>query len=101
MSGCTFAIGSPGYDGSRYVSHIRPPKGEPNAGTYDAMRQKASFGDMEAFFDRGSRVGRRTYANPNNFATVIGVRQDGNWRFYAQTYNRGDRRLFKVEVLNG
>jgi hypothetical protein len=101
MSGCTFAIGSPGYDGSRYVSHIRPPKGEPDAKTYDDMRQKASFGDMETFFDRESRVGSRTYANRDNFATVIGVRRNGNWRFYAQTYNRGDRRLFKVEALNG
>jgi len=91
MSGCTFGIGSPGRDGSRFVSHVRPPAG----------RQEASLGDMEAFFDRGSRVGSRSYANRENYATVIGIRQDGNWRFYAQTYNLGDRRLFKVEALNG
>jgi hypothetical protein len=102
MSGCTFGIGSPAADGGRLVSHIRPPPvGQPNAATYQTMRQAASFGDMDGFFDRPSRPGAASYGNPENRATIIGVRNRGNWRFYAQIYHLHNRRLFKVEGLNG
>jgi hypothetical protein len=100
MSGCTFGIGSAGSDGGRLVAHIRPPGGAPpNAATYQAMRQEATFGDMDGFFDRASRPGAASYGNPENRASIIGVRQAGNWRFYAQTYNLQQQRLFKVEAL--
>jgi hypothetical protein len=102
LSGCTFGIGSATSDGGRLVSHIRPPTGQqPSAATYQAMRQEASFGNMDGFFDRASRSGAASYGNPENRATIIGVRQAGNWRFYAQTYHLYDRRLFNVEALNG
>ena len=102
MSGCTFGIGSATSDGGRLVSHIRPPAGQqPSAATYQAMRQEASFGNMDGFFDRASRSGAASYGNPENRATIVGVRRAGNWRFYAQTYHLHDRRLFNVEALNG
>jgi hypothetical protein len=101
MSGCTFGIGSAARDGGRLVSHIRPPPGgQPDVATYQTMRQAASFGDMDGFFDRLSRPGAASYGNPENRATIIGVRRGGNWRFYAQVYHLHNRQLFKVEALN-
>lgn len=101
LSGCTFSIGSAGTDGGRIVSHIQPPGGaQPTAANYQSMRDAASLGDMEHFFDRESRPGPTSYGEPRNRATIIGVRRQGNWLFYAQIYNVIDRRLYKVERLN-
>ena len=99
VSGCTVGIGSARVDGSRLVSHIRPPSGQPNDQTYADMRKAASLGSMATIFDRPSRPGARSYGNPNNRATIIGVRTAGQWRFYAQIYNLATRDLFKVERL--
>ena len=99
MSGCTLGIGSALGDGSRFVAHIRPPSGQPDAQAYANMRNDASLGTMDAFFERPSRPGNRSYGNPHNRATIIGVRRANRWRFYAQTYNFGERKLFKVEEI--
>jgi len=99
MSGCTLGIGSALGDGSRFVAHIRPPSGPPNIQTYADMRNDASLGTMDGFFERPSRPGTQSYGNPHNRATIIGVRHAGQWHFYAQTYNFDARKLFKVEQL--
>ena len=99
MSGCTLGIGSAAQDGSRFVAHIRPPSGQPNAQTYTNMRNDAGLGTMDTFFERPSRPGDQSYGNPENRATIIGVRRANEWRFYAQTYNFGARKLFRVEPL--
>lgn len=99
MSGCTLAIGSPANDGSRFVAHVRPPVPQPTEQTYMAMREAARRGRRDAFFDRLSRPGDQSYGNPFNRATIIGVRRANQWRFYAQTYNLDEQRLFKVERL--
>jgi hypothetical protein len=99
MSGCTLGIGSAATDGSRLVAHIRPPLGQPTAQTHANMRNDASLGTMDAFFERPSRPGNRSYGNPHNRAAIIGVRRANRWRFYAQTYNFDQRKLFKVEQM--
>jgi hypothetical protein len=99
MSGCTFGLGSAAPDGSRFVAHIKPPSGPPNTEAYASMRNDASLGTMDAFFERPSRPGDRSYGNPRNRATIIGVRHANQWRFYAQTYNLDEKQLFKVEPL--
>jgi hypothetical protein len=100
MSGCTFSVGVAGTDGARIVAHIQPPRGaQPTAADYRAMRGAASLGDMENYFDRESRPGATSYGNPMNRATIIGVRRQGGWFFYAQTYNSLGRRLHSVEQL--
>ena len=54
---------------------------------------------MDAFFERPTRPGNRSYGNPEIRATIIGVRRANEWRFYAQSYNFDERKLFKVESL--
>jgi hypothetical protein len=51
------------------------------------MQDDASLGTMDAFFERPSRPGNRSYGNSHDRATIIGVRRANQWRFYAQTYN--------------
>ena len=63
------------------------------------MRNNAGLGTMDTFFERPSRPGNQSYGNPENRATIIGVRRANQWRFYAQTYNFGARKLFTVEPL--
>jgi len=101
MSGCTLGIGSPTKDGSRFVAHIRSPSGQqPDAKTRENMRNAASLGTMDAFFERTSQSGDdHSYANPRNRATIIGVRRANQWRFYAQTYDIHVGRLYKVDRL--
>jgi hypothetical protein len=100
LSGCSFGVGSANSAGDRFVSHIQPPAGQPTAATYQTMRTEATFNAMDAIFERPSRPGNDDYGNAANRATIIGIRENGNWRFYAQIYNMGDRNLFKVEALN-
>ena len=99
VSGCTIGIGYARVDGSRLISHIRPPSGQPTNQTYADMRNAASLGRMATIFERPSRPGMQSYGNPNNRATIIGVRTAGQWRFYAQIYNLATKNLFKVEEL--
>jgi len=100
MSGCTLGIGSPANDGSRFVAHVRPPGTQrPDEQTYTEMRNVASRGRMDVFFERPSRPGEGSYGNPRNRASIIGIRHANHWRFYAQTYNRDEKQLFKVERL--
>ena len=101
LSGCTFSIGFPSPDGGRIVSHIQPPQSrQPTAADYQSMRDAASLGEMDHFFDRESHPGATSYGDPHNRATIIGIRRQGNWFFYAQIYNIVDRRLYRVERLN-
>lgn len=96
LSGCTFGLGMAARDGSRIVSHTRPDPS--HAG---GAAGKAAFGPMADIFDRQSRPGPRAYGNPDNRATIIGLRQQGQWRFFAQTYQTLPNRLLSVERLNG
>lgn len=101
LSGCTFSVGAAGADGGRIVAHIQPPTGaQPTAADYRSMRDAASLGEMEHFFDRESRPGATSYGDPGNRATIIGIRSQGGWSFYAQTYSVLERRLHRVERLN-
>jgi hypothetical protein len=100
LSGCTFSVGAAGADGGRFVAHIQPPQGvQPTAADYQSMRDAASLGRMETIFDRPSRPGATAYGDARNRATIIGVRSQGNWSFFAQTYNTIERRLHGVERL--
>lgn len=101
LSGCTIGIGSATSDGGRLVSHVSPPFPDavPTAADAVAMRQAASLGSMDRIFDRASQNGPRSYASVNNRATVVGVRHESRWRFFAQTLNVQQRWLLAVEEL--
>jgi hypothetical protein len=101
LSGCSFGVGSATADGSRIVSHIQPPPGAPNAGTWAGMRAAASGGVMDTVFDREGQAGASNYGNPENRATVLGVRSGGQWRLYAQIFRGGGTRtLLSVQRLS-
>jgi hypothetical protein len=54
---------------------------------------------MSDVFDRQSRSGPHSYAVETNYVTIVGVRAQANWRFFAQTYSQGPNRLLSVESL--
>ncbi len=81
LSGCTFGIGSAA-NGARLVSHIQRGEGFTAVDQHDAVTGGLVHG-VDRVFERQSD---RTYGDARNRATVIGLRANGGWRFYAQVY---------------
>jgi len=79
LNGCTFGIGSDA-DGSRRVSHLRPPT---RLGDKEACL-KLDAGTRIGFFGGKLDVGVMSSTGQNG--TVIGRRINGNWKYYAQRY---------------
>ncbi|MGX9965384.1 hypothetical protein ACVFYP_18790 [Roseomonas sp. F4] len=81
LSGCTFGVGMPS-GGAQIVSHIQGPN--VLAGT-DDMDGAALNPTVQAGLTDGVRA---IFARNQGYAyraAVIGIRRDGNWRFFAQT----------------
>jgi hypothetical protein len=103
LSGCTFGIGSATASGGRLVSHIQP-LGTATGRTdmHTEMLAGLNTGGVDSLFEKENRPGAHSYGgNANNRASVIGVRHNGQWGFYAQTYNNahGAEEIYKVERI--
>jgi hypothetical protein len=96
ISGCTFAIGPLGGN-TRAVIHIQPDR----AITPAAARNTHQQGTVDRIIGTANRhllFSRDTHGNDyaSNRMSVVGVRRDGVWSFYAQFYNQDQRSLIKV-----
>jgi hypothetical protein len=79
LNGCTFGIGSTA-DGTRLVSHLRPPTQlgpAPSRLTLDA-------GTRSGF--EGGRLDASVMSSTDQNGTVIGRRTGTKWKFYAQRF---------------
>ncbi len=84
LSGCTFGIGSAA-KGSQLVSHIQPNANATASDLHEAVADGLTSGGGK-FFERQNGA---SYENTSNRATVVGVRNSGTWKFYAQIYKTG------------
>jgi hypothetical protein len=103
LSGCTFGIGSATTTGDRLVSHIQPLDTDTGrADMHNEMLAGLNAGGVDAVFEKENRPGAHSYGgNASNRTTIIGVRHNGHWGVYAQTYNnaQGAAQIYKVERI--
>jgi len=78
LNGCTFGIGSKA-DGSRLVSHLRPPSGD-----NQSARLLLDKGTRAGF--AGGNIDVSVMSSQSQNGTVIGKRAGSNWTFYAQRF---------------
>jgi hypothetical protein len=87
LTGCTFGTGMPAANGSLLVSHIQPPVAA--VGTrqdlHNTMANRLGAGGH--IFERENQPAGG-YGAGANAATIIGVRANNQWRFYAQVWSR-------------
>lgn len=83
LSGCSFGVGNPSH-GGQMVSHIRPPNA---LGGTQGMSADQLDPLVEAGLGSGTRAlfSRTTQTGYTDQASIIGVRRNGDWGFYAQT----------------
>jgi hypothetical protein len=77
INGCTFGIGSDA-NGARLVSHLRPPGGDV------ASRLQLDRGTRAGF--AGGRLDVSVQSSGVMNGTVIGIRTNAAWTFYAQRF---------------
>lgn len=93
MTGCSFGVGMPARDGSRYVVHSNQARHATQDST--APQEAAQLDALKERVQRGHALQPRHYRNVGDDgvderATMIGVRTDGAWQFWYQHYNFGD-----------
>ncbi len=87
LSGCSFGIGMPSA-GAQIVSHIRPPNqlGGTAHLPHSQMDPTVQAGLRDGQLALFSRATQPAYTD---WATIIGIRRNGRWSFYAQTVEGG------------
>jgi hypothetical protein len=88
LSGCTFGIGSGTNTGGYLVSHIQPTGGSTDDDVRNDLHETmvSRLGNVEALFERENRPGEHDYGEQHTRATILGVRHNTNWQFWAQLY---------------
>lgn len=106
LSNCTFGIGSPGV-GSQLVCHVQPHIAfdDPNdaqAGRrhlHDTVEAGLLAGGVKSIFHRENENAATGYGNTDHRATIIGLRNGTNWKFYEQTYRDRSAAIGDLAVL--
>jgi hypothetical protein len=106
LSNCTFGIGSAA-PGSQLVCHVQPHTAfdDPNddqAGRRhlrDTVEAGLLAGGVKSIFHRENENAVTGYGNTDHRATIIGVRNGTNWKFYEQTYRDRSAQITDLAVL--